>query len=98
MYRPEYGVRGAHDKIHVISPHCVAGTPNNPLEPIIEEATNNPDGKFVLHQMENLSEAQNLFKRLVARNKARVYKGDELPDLIFIDDFGVQFRQNAWIQ
>ena len=98
MYRPEYGVRDAHKQIHIISPHCIAGIPNNPLEPIIEEATRNPDGKFVLHQMTELSEAENLFKRLVARNKLRKYEGGELMDLIFIDDFGPQFRQNTWIQ
>ena len=48
MFRREYGIRDAHRKIHIVSPHAVAGEFDNPLEPIIEEADADPDGKFIL--------------------------------------------------
>ena len=47
MYRSEFGLRDGHEKIHIISEHARAGQEDNPLEPIIQEAEADPDGKFI---------------------------------------------------
>jgi hypothetical protein len=65
IYRSEFGLRDGHEKIHIISEHARAGQEDNPLEPIIQEAEADPDGKFILHPIDNLAEAENIFKNSV---------------------------------
>ena len=97
MFRREYGIRDAHRKIHIVSPHAVAGEFDNPLEPIIEEADADPDGKFVLEPITQLAEAGRIIqKRRRYLEQHKPQKGDQ-KDLFFFDDFGTQIRSATWL-
>ena len=99
LHNPMFGVRNSHRKIHIISKGAVDGLIDNPLQPIIDEVNAGSD-KYELWPIEDLADAENIFKILVAANDpeqggTRVVKG-QLRDLIYIDDFASDIRNNTW--
>ena len=97
MFRREYGIRDSHRKIHIVSPHAVAGEFDNPLEPIIEEAHDDPDGKFILEPITQLAEAERIIQKRCRYLEQNNPKKGDLKDLFFFDDSGTQIRSATWL-
>lgn len=97
MYRKVFGIRDAHRQIHIISEHAKAGQVNNPLDPTIREAEEDPGGKYVLHPVGSLAEAEGIIIQRKQFLKLNPPTEDDLMDFFFIDDFGVQIRSNPWL-
>lgn len=97
MYRKEYGIRDAHRKIHIISPHAVSGEFNNALDPIINEAAEDPDGKFILEPVKELKDAERIVEKHIKYLEQNPPKRGDHMDLFFFDDFGTEIRSAKWL-